>query len=79
MIFFCTQTRIFVTHGIGFLPQVDEIVVIKHGVVSERGTYVELLGHNGPFAEFINSFIRQTESDQEELDDDGKEARNVNY
>lgn len=29
------QTRIFVTHGINFLPQVDHIIVLQDGFVSE--------------------------------------------
>ena len=37
------KTRILVTHGISFLPQVDRIVVMKDGRISESGTYRELL------------------------------------
>ena len=29
------QTRIFVTHGVGFLPQVDQIIVLQNGRISE--------------------------------------------
>jgi len=65
------QTRVLVTHGIGFLSKTDEIVVIKDGVTSEQGSYQQLLSHNGPFAEFINAFLRETASDDEDLDDDG--------
>ena len=32
-----------VTHGIHFLPDVDEILVMKNGRISERGSYQELL------------------------------------
>jgi len=37
------KTRILVTHGINFLPQVDRIVVMKEGRISESGNYRELL------------------------------------
>jgi ATP-binding cassette subfamily C (CFTR/MRP) protein 1 len=37
------KTRLFVTHGITYLPQVDHIVVLKDGEISETGTYNELL------------------------------------
>lgn len=37
------KTRILVTHGITYLPQVDHIVVMKDGAISETGTYDELL------------------------------------
>jgi len=62
------QTRILVTHGIGFLSHMDEIVVITNGIISEHGTYQELLSHNGPFAEFINSFLTEASN---ELEDEG--------
>ncbi len=37
------KTRIMVTHGVTYLPQVDQIIVIKDGEISETGTYKELL------------------------------------
>ena len=33
------KTRILVTHGISYLPQVDDIIVLKDGKVSEQGPY----------------------------------------
>lgn len=42
-----------VTHGITFLPEVDVIVVLKDGEVTEMGTYKELLEKKGAFAEFL--------------------------
>ena len=29
------QTRVLVTHGVGFLPQVDQIIVLQDGRISE--------------------------------------------
>ncbi|XP_055755329.1 ATP-binding cassette sub-family C member 3-like [Salvelinus fontinalis] len=49
------KTRILVTHGISFLPQVDNIMVIVEGRVSEMGSYQELLQQNGAFAEFLRN------------------------
>ena len=46
-----------VTHGITYLPQVDHIVVLKEGQVSEVGTYKELLAQKGAFAEFLLQHI----------------------
>ncbi|KAG7275222.1 hypothetical protein CRUP_034812 [Coryphaenoides rupestris] len=45
------KTRILVTHGISFLPQVDNIVVMVDGRVSEMGSYQQLLDQNGAFAD----------------------------
>lgn len=44
------------THGISFLPQVDNIVVLVEGRVSEMGSYQELLSQNGAFAEFLRNY-----------------------
>uniref|UniRef100_A0A671T6J6 ATP-binding cassette, sub-family C (CFTR/MRP), member 2 n=1 Tax=Sinocyclocheilus anshuiensis TaxID=1608454 RepID=A0A671T6J6_9TELE len=43
------KTRILVTHGISFLPYVDEIVVLVNGVVSEVGSYDGLRASKGLF------------------------------
>uniref|UniRef100_A0A3Q3RDE5 ATP-binding cassette, sub-family C (CFTR/MRP), member 3 n=1 Tax=Monopterus albus TaxID=43700 RepID=A0A3Q3RDE5_MONAL len=50
------KTRILVTHGISFLPQVDNIMVMVDGQVSEMGSYQELLKQNGAFAEFLRNY-----------------------
>ena len=47
------------THGITFLPQVDQIVVLKDGEVTEVGSYQELLSQKGAFAEFLLSHLDQ--------------------
>uniref|UniRef100_A0A1I8JE23 ABC-type glutathione-S-conjugate transporter n=1 Tax=Macrostomum lignano TaxID=282301 RepID=A0A1I8JE23_9PLAT len=51
------KTRILVTHGIHWLPHVDEIVVIDNGRISEQGSYEHLLDHDGPFASFLKEFF----------------------
>uniref|UniRef100_A0A3B4UB65 ATP binding cassette subfamily C member 3 n=1 Tax=Seriola dumerili TaxID=41447 RepID=A0A3B4UB65_SERDU len=50
------KTRILVTHGISFLPQVDNIMVMVEGRVSEMGSHQELLKQNGAFAEFLRNY-----------------------
>ncbi|KAM7371220.1 hypothetical protein PAMP_010709 [Pampus punctatissimus] len=61
------KTRILVTHGISFLPQVDNIMVMVEGRVSEMGSYQELLKQNGAFAEFLRNYALEdiTEEDEE--------------
>lgn len=51
------KTKLLVTHAITYLPQVDQIVVIKDGCVSENGTYNELLNKKGDFADFLLQYI----------------------
>ena len=54
------------THGISFLPQVDQIIVMKDGRISEIGTYEQLLASKGAFADFL---IEQLQDQREEEDD----------
>ena len=58
-------TRILVTHGVTFLPKVDQIIVFKDGCISECGTYQELLAQKGAFAEFLVQYLTNVEDDQE--------------
>ena len=62
------QTRIFVTHGMTYLPYVDEIVVMSDGEITEVGSYDKLIQQNGAFAEFLRNYIldMETQSDNED-------------
>uniref|UniRef100_A0A3B3ZRN1 Uncharacterized protein n=1 Tax=Periophthalmus magnuspinnatus TaxID=409849 RepID=A0A3B3ZRN1_9GOBI len=61
------KTRILVTHGISFLPQVDNIMVMVEGGVSEMGSYQELLKQNGAFAEFLRNYSLEDIIEEEDL------------
>uniref|UniRef100_A0A8B9RAQ1 ABC-type glutathione-S-conjugate transporter n=1 Tax=Astyanax mexicanus TaxID=7994 RepID=A0A8B9RAQ1_ASTMX len=56
------KTRILVTHGISFLPYVDEIVVLVEGVVSEVGSYSSLRASKGAFSEFLDTYAKEEDS-----------------
>uniref|UniRef100_A0A8C5L1S6 Multidrug resistance-associated protein 1 n=1 Tax=Jaculus jaculus TaxID=51337 RepID=A0A8C5L1S6_JACJA len=56
------KTRILVTHSISYLPQVDVIIVMSGGKISEMGSYQELLTRDGAFAEFLRTYT-STEQD----------------
>ena len=60
------KTRLLVTHGVGFLPQMDNILVMKDGHITENGSYNELLAQKGAFAEFLVQYL--SEKKEEELD-----------
>ncbi|XP_027626858.1 multidrug resistance-associated protein 1 [Tupaia chinensis] len=77
------KTRILVTHSISYLPQVDVIVVMSGGKISEMGSYQELLARDGAFAEFLRTYA-STEQEQAPEDDGltgisgpGKEAKQM--
>uniref|UniRef100_A0A8B9MWC4 ABC-type glutathione-S-conjugate transporter n=1 Tax=Accipiter nisus TaxID=211598 RepID=A0A8B9MWC4_9AVES len=55
------KTRVLVTHTINILPQVDNVVFLVDGTISEIGSYQELLQRNGAFAEFLHSHITAEE------------------
>ncbi|KAM5130614.1 multidrug resistance-associated protein 1 isoform 1-T1 [Callospermophilus lateralis] len=63
-----SKTRILVTHSISYLPQVDVIVVMSGGKISEMGSYQELLSRDGAFAEFLRTYS-SAEQDQAPEDD----------
>ncbi|KAF8977551.1 hypothetical protein BGZ46_007309 [Entomortierella lignicola] len=50
------KTRILVTHGIHHLEHVDQIVVIKDGLISEEGEYEKLIKARGAFYQLIKEF-----------------------
>ena len=58
------------THGISFLPQLDQIIVMANGRISEVGTYQQLLDRKGAFADFLYSYF-ETEDTGDQTDDDG--------
>ena len=60
-----------VTHGIHWLPQVDHIVVLTDGQISEEGSYESLMSHEGAFANFLQDFFHKEEqSGNSELEED---------
>uniref|UniRef100_A0A8B9GC88 Multidrug resistance-associated protein 1 n=1 Tax=Amazona collaria TaxID=241587 RepID=A0A8B9GC88_9PSIT len=50
------KTRVLVTHAINYLPQMDTILVMSDGEISEMGSYQELLEQDGAFAEFLRTY-----------------------
>uniref|UniRef100_A0A2K6QY75 Multidrug resistance-associated protein 1 n=1 Tax=Rhinopithecus roxellana TaxID=61622 RepID=A0A2K6QY75_RHIRO len=77
------KTRILVTHGMSYLPQVDVIIVMSGGKISEMGSYQELLARDGAFAEFLRTYASaEQEQDPEDngvtgISGPGKEAKQM--
>ncbi|XP_074602377.1 multidrug resistance-associated protein 1-like [Brevipalpus obovatus] len=67
------KTRILVTHRVTFLSQVDEIIVLKNGKISEQGTYNELLTRRGEFADFILQYAAEQSKQDPDIRDTLKE------
>ncbi|PVD27629.1 hypothetical protein C0Q70_12795 [Pomacea canaliculata] len=62
------KTRVLVTHGIHWLPMVDEIIVLSDNGISEKGSYDTLMSHDGPFARFLKLHLQQKEESEEAED-----------
>ncbi|KAK7930845.1 hypothetical protein WMY93_007240 [Mugilogobius chulae] len=67
------KTRVLVTHAISFLPFVDEIIVLKDGIVSEVGSYNSLRANKGAFAEFLDTYAKE-QSNQDQSPRDGNDV-----
>ncbi|XP_052851266.1 multidrug resistance-associated protein 1 isoform X5 [Drosophila gunungcola] len=61
------KSRVLVTHGVTFLPQVDSIYVLKMGEISESGTFDQLVKNKGAFADFIIQHLQDGNEEEEEL------------
>ncbi|XP_057325981.1 multidrug resistance-associated protein 1 isoform X3 [Microplitis mediator] len=53
------KTRVLVTHGITYLPEIDNIVVLKDGEITESGTYKQLMEKRGAFADFLIQHLQE--------------------
>ncbi|XP_030839751.1 ATP-binding cassette, sub-family C (CFTR/MRP), member 1 isoform X4 [Strongylocentrotus purpuratus] len=71
------KTRILVTHGISFLPQVDQIIVMIDGSVSEVGSYQDLLDQNGAFAEFLRNYSQDADEKEDEDEEEEEEEEDI--
>nr|XP_045608210.1 multidrug resistance-associated protein 1-like isoform X2 [Procambarus clarkii] len=63
------KTRLLVTHGLTYLPQVDKIIVLSNGVITEEGTYRELLERKGKFQEFLLQYLSEVSEEDDPLED----------
>ena len=50
------KTRVFVTNSLSFLPQVDEIILLEHGQIVEKGSYEQLKNKNAAFTHYYLFF-----------------------
>uniref|UniRef100_A0A3Q3DWN2 Multidrug resistance-associated protein 1 n=1 Tax=Hippocampus comes TaxID=109280 RepID=A0A3Q3DWN2_HIPCM len=50
------KTRLLVTHGLSYLPQVDLILVMVDGEITEVGSYQQLMATEGAFSEFLHTY-----------------------
>lgn len=66
------RTRLLVTNKLSLLPQVDYILVMKDGKISETGSYNDLLKARGLFSQLLVKYLLEN-SGNKELSEDAKE------
>ena len=48
-----SQTVIVIAHRLSTVKDADEIIVLKHGRIVERGTHEQLLVNDGPYKKLV--------------------------
>jgi ABC-type transport system involved in Fe-S cluster assembly fused permease/ATPase subunit len=51
---------------LGYLSQVDFVILLKNGEILETGTYAQLLEKKGNFAELIANSSRENDPENED-------------
>ncbi|CAL8268963.1 unnamed protein product, partial [Boreogadus saida] len=69
-------TRVLVTHGLSYLPQVDLILVMVNGEITEMGSYVELMSRDGAFAEFLHTYANTEQENNPDVSDKEYDEKN---
>ncbi|KAF9115491.1 Multidrug resistance-associated protein 1 [Mortierella sp. AM989] len=64
------KTRILVTHGIHHLDSVNQVVVVKDGMISETGGYRELMDAQNAFYQLISEYSVQKKKRQSVIIED---------
>ncbi|XP_077415304.1 multidrug resistance-associated protein 1 isoform X2 [Vanacampus margaritifer] len=62
------KTRLLVTHGLSYLPQVDLILVMVNGEITEIGSYQQLMATEGAFSEFQHTYAAVDHTDNNDLE-----------
>ncbi|KAI8907846.1 P-loop containing nucleoside triphosphate hydrolase protein [Gorgonomyces haynaldii] len=68
------KTVLFVTHQLQFLQEMDQIIVLDEGKVSEFGSFEELKSKNGVFTKLMEGYAHE-EHDHQEQDEEKEEKK----
>lgn len=60
------KARLLVTHGIAFLSQTDQVVMLRHGEIELMGSYNDLMQQKSELYNLMNEFGRQAVSTSSE-------------
>ncbi|KAM4554976.1 ATP-binding cassette sub-family C member 5 isoform 1-T1 [Odontesthes bonariensis] len=53
------KTVLFVTHQLQYLPECDDVILMKDGQIAEHGTHAQLMGKERDYANLFNSMQQE--------------------
>ncbi|KAM9375837.1 ATP-binding cassette sub-family C member 5 [Pholidichthys leucotaenia] len=53
------KTVLFVTHQLQYLPECDDVILMKDGQIAEHGTHAQLMGKDRDYATLFNSMQQE--------------------
>ena len=62
------KTRLLVTNQLHFLPQVDRVILVCDGMITEQGTYAELAKNGKLFQKLMENAGKMEENVEEKMD-----------
>ena len=71
-----SKTRLIVTNSLSILKDVDQVLVMQDGCISEQGTYQELLNNKGAFAEYLSQYLNCEDLNNTKFDEDNSRPLN---
>jgi ABC-type multidrug transport system fused ATPase/permease subunit len=54
------RTSVIIAHRLATVRRADEIVVLEHGRIVQRGSYADLMGEEGPFRRLAHQFVEDS-------------------
>lgn len=54
------------THAVTYLPQVDQVIIVKDGRLGEKGSFNQLMTSEGDFSQFVLHYLHDIDTEDAE-------------